>query len=222
MNQPDRIETRLIKHVFSTDEKVTIGSELARQEGVIVGIEKELESFKATNKSQMAAAEARRSSLSMDLVNGYKMTEARVWAKFKPKEKIKEWRLEGDGEETTPVLVEQMTADDFQMDLIRMEGQFAHREEIELFKPAASSHGKLIVGKFNDRWFYSLRIDVSGRRVEEHLNPEAASYKERKDCVANGCKRAFKWLVESLGEDAADGFREAIFAIPGQHTERVE
>jgi hypothetical protein len=217
-----RYETKVVRHVFTDVEKLDLGQQLARENDNLESIEGNFEEVKAEYKAKVAASEAKSKLLFQYVRNGFQTKEARCWATLLPKIGKKEWRLEGQDETAEPVLVEPMEPHDYQLELIRGEARFSHREELQLFLPVDSDAGILAVGMFKDRWYGAIRMTLSGKTLDERLNPEAKAVKHRKDCVRVHAKRALEWIRETHGDDVAEGFAGSINALIADNSERAE
>lgn len=217
-----KFETKVVRHVFTDVEKLDLGQQLAREAENLESIEGNFEEVKAEYKAKVAASEARSKLLFQYVRNGFQTREARCWATLLPKVGKKEWRLEGQDETAEPVLVENMEPHDYQLELIRGEARFGHREELQLFLPVDGASGILAVGMFRDRWYGAVRISLSGKSIDERLDPEAKAVKHRKDCVRVHAKRALEWIRETHGDDVAEGFAGSINALIADNSERAE
>lgn len=210
-----------IKHTFSLDERDAIGGQLAQALGSLRCIEQEFDQVKASYKSKITEAEALIGSLQTDRVNGFCMRKARVTVEYHPKERIKHFYLESapDGE---PVLTEPMTAEDFQNDLVRSEQKFECRVEFELFPIVGGDYGFLIVGRHTKRWFTALRVRIGTKILEERLDSEQKSVKQRYDAITQSMKRYNDWLVKNVGKETAAGFQDGIHKILTSQKEIAE
>lgn len=226
MNQPanntPKIEVKPIRHAFTSEERNQLGSDLARQIGTLRGVDAEFDQVKASYKAKQTEAEAKIDSLSTALMNGFEIRPTRVRVEYRPKERRKAYFLEEAPADSEPVLVEDMTNDDFQADLLQAESKFEHREEIELFNRTASDRGVMVVGKFANSWYAALRVNIGQRRLEERLDSEQPSSKKRFDMITRAAGRFNEWLVDNLGKEAAKGFADAVVEAIQPHRERVE
>lgn len=218
----EKLETKAIRHEYTPEEKITLGIELSRAIGAARGLEAELDEARASYKAKIAEAESRIERISTQLVNGWELRPVRCRVTFRPRDRKKDFRREGDPPAAEPVLTEDMTQDDFQADLLQAEARFERREEVALFPPAGASAGVVVVGRLRGRWFSALRILVGDRRIEERLDSEQKSVKRRYDAVRVAAQRALTWLKESLGKEAARGFEAPIAAAVEGQREREE
>lgn len=225
-NAPDqKTETKLVKHTFTTDERNEIGTNLASALNSKRGVEAEFDQVKASYKSKAAESDARIDNLSTLLMSGMEMRQKRCIVVFRPKDGKKDYFLE-EKEVTAngnvPVLTEDMTSDDFQVDLIQVESKFEEREELPLFPETGDDRGVIAVGRLKDRWFSALRIKVGKQSIDERLDSEQRSVVNRFDAVKSSAARATTWLKTAIGTEAAKGFEESIKALIESQKERVE
>lgn len=221
-----KTEVKNIRHDFSDTEKQQLGGELARSIGTLRGIETEFDGVKASYKSKTAEAEARIDRISTDITNGFVMRDTACFVVYRPADKEKDYYVTeasaaNPSKEVPPVLTEKMTADDFQRELIETEAKFDAREEIELFKPAGGDRGVLVVGRLAGKWFSALRVKIGKLELNERLDAEQKSVKERPAAVALGVKRLNAWAKENL-KDLATGFAESANNVVEAHKERTE
>lgn len=225
-------KNKTLRHDFTPEERNELGSELARQIAAVRGIEAEFDQIKASYKARTSEAAARVDSISTSLMNGFEMRDKRCVIVFRPKTRQKLFILEADfekkGEKATPALVEEMTPEDFQADLLQAESVFEKREEIPLFVPAEKDFGIVIVGRCKPDgakaplWFAALRIQIGAAKLEERLDTEQPSAKKRFDILQRAAKRAGQWMAETLGDAAALGFVEPIQKAIEAQKEREE
>jgi len=211
-----------IKHTFSLDERDAIGGQLAQALGSLRCIEQEFDQVKASYKSKITEAEALIGSLQTDRVNGFCMRKARVTVEYDPKNRTKYFFLEGAPDGSDPVLSEPMTAEDFQNDLVRSEQKFECRVEFELFPIVGGDYGFLIVGRYAKRWFTALRVRIGSKTLEERLDSEQKSVKQRYDAITQAMKSYNEWLVKNVGKESAAGFQDGIHKILTSQKEIVE
>lgn len=222
---PPKTELKNIKHTFTPDERNQIGGDLARAIAALRGHEADFDNVKAGFKAKLTAADAQIDNLSTSLMNGFDMRNVKCLVVFRPKERKKDYFIEEDhaklNGECPPILIEDMTAADFQADLLQAESKFDKREEINLFQPTATDRGIMVVGRLGSKWFSALRITIGKLALEERLDSEQRSYKERFDAVDAGSKRAWKWLKAELKEQAG-GFESGLASAVEAQKERVE
>lgn len=212
MTATPKIETKSVKHTFTLEERDEIGGELARALGRLRGVEAEFEQVKASYKSKAAEAEAQIGSLETKRMNGFEFRNERCRLAYFPKERVKRYWLEDAAEDAEPVLVEPMTQEDYQSDLLLAESKFEERQEIPIFD-AGQDRGVLVIGKFSNAWFTALRVKVGKHGLDERLDSEQPCCKKRFDAITKATKRLTEWLVANLGKDAAKGFDEGIAVI---------
>lgn len=161
-----KIETKQLRHDFTDLEKAGMGGDLSR---VIAGLrqtQNEADESKASFKAKITAAEAEVDRISTSLMNGWEFRMKRVRVVLRPKDKRKDYYLENAPADSKPILTEDMTNADFELDLIAAEARFDNREEICLFPPAGVSQGILVVGRFKGRWHTALRINIDNKHKE--------------------------------------------------------
>jgi len=219
---PVRTEMRLVRHDLTPQERQNAGSDLAREIGKTRGVEQEFDQVKASYKARATECETRIDSLSTLLMNGFEMRQKACRVEFRPKDGKKDYFLPDHTDGDPPVLTEDMTAEDFQQDLIQAESGFECREEIQLWLPAGSDRAVMAVGRLKDMWFAALRVHIGHRKIEERLDSEQACAKKRIDMIKRSAKRLQEWLVTTLGKDAAKGFEEAIYLAVEKQKEREE
>ena len=217
-----KCEVRTIKHVYTNDEKLIIGNDLAHAHEKLGQIEAEFDEVKAGFKARAAEQEAKVGVLATNLRNGYDMRSARVWVTMIPKTGKKEWRLETDDSDAIPVLIEAMEPEDYQAAMELAEREFEAKEEIQLFNPAGASNGILVVGRVKDRWYSAIRCNVAGEILSENLSTEGKSWKNRRDCVRQTCARFSAWVTDVHGADIAAGFASQVDDVIQAHKEREE
>lgn len=215
-------ELKLVKHVFTQDERNEIGGELARDWGNLSGIQAEFDQVKASYKAKITECESRIGTNSRNMMNGFEMREKHCRVEFCAKDGKKKFYLADAPEGAEPVAIEDMTAADYEMDLLQAEGRFECREEIPLWQQVNGDGGILVVGRLNTRWFSALRLSVGGQSLHERLDSLQRSVKRRPDAVKTAAKRAQEWLNGTLGKDNAKGFADGIAKIIEEHTEREE
>lgn len=211
-----------IKHTFSLDERDALGGQLAQALGQLRCIEQEFDQVKASYKSKITEAEALIGSLQTDRVNGFTMRKARVTVDYDTKNRTKYFYLEGAPEGSFAVLSEPMTAEDFQNDLVRSEQKFECRTEFELFPITGGDYGFLVIGRFSKKWFAALRVRIGSKILEERLDSEQKSVKQRFDAITQAMKRYQEWLKANVGKEAAVGFQDGIHKIITSQKEIVE
>ena len=219
-----RIETKQVRHDYTSDEKISLGADLSRSIAAGRTIQAEADEAKGSYKAKLLSSAARIESLCTQLMNGWELRSVKCLVMFRPLDRKKDYYVVIDEEltEDKPVLTEAMTSEDFQAELVQAEARFECHEEIALFPPAGVSQGILSVGRLDGRWFSALRIRVGDRRMEERLDGEQKSVKKRSDAVATAADRALAWLVETLGKDNARGFVAPIEAAIEAQLEREE
>lgn len=226
-----KVEVKNVKHIFTEPERNQIGGDLARAIAGLRGTQAEFDQVKASYKARTTESEARIDNLSTSLMNGFDMRNEKCVVIYRPQDRKKDYYLERDWKEWTdaatgefigaPIQTEDMTADDFQAELIQAESKFDNREEIDLFSPTGTDRGVLVIGRFAGKWFGALRVTIGKISLSERLDSEQRSFKERPDAVAHGVKRATQWAKDNMKEHAK-GFEESFRAVAEAHKERAE
>lgn len=221
-----KTEVKQVKHTFTMEERNAIGGDLARGLAGLRGIEAEFDQVKASYKAKTTEAEARIDKLTTDMMNGFEMRQAKCVVSYRPEDRKKDFILEEDwkdfGTDAHPVLTEDMTPADFDLELIEAESAFENRQEIEILPRVNNDGGILVVGQMAGKWFSALRVCIGNAQIEERLDSEQECTKKRQDAITRAAKRLKGWLVEKFGKDAAKGFDAHIDqAVDGQK-ERVE
>lgn len=224
-NDKPKVEVKNIKHTFTDKEANELGANLARAFGTLRGIENEFEQVKSQYKAKITEAESRIDSLSTARVNGFENRNERCVVLFVPKQRKKNYYLELVYEEKGPkaeiVLTEDMTNEDFAIDLFQAESKFEHRTEVDLFKPAGNDKGILVVGRFKEKWFTAIRSKVGKLEINERLDSEQKAFKNRSEAVEVAVKRFAEWTTKNL-RDAAKGFEEGLKEVIDANKEKVE
>ena len=218
----NKTEKKQIRHVYSDAENLALGKELSQAITRSRLVEEEFKKVQAGYKAREMAAKAEIGIASSKIEMGFEMRDAMCMVVYRPKDRMKDYYLEDDKTFSKVVLTEDMNQEDYQFDLIEAESKFERREEIPLFPEAGVSRGLLIVGRWADRWYSSLRIQVGDRRIEERPDSEQKSVINRPDAVKLGALRARDWLVSTLGDKAAEGFFKPILDVVEAHKERAE
>ena len=223
-----KIETKLVKHDFTTDEHRQLGGDLARCISGLRQIEAELDEVKASYKAKTSSAEAQINKISTDITNGFEMRNERCVVILDMKESKKHFYLESllkDGElpkNCEPVITEPLTDADRQAELLEAESKFDARQDIDLFPATESDSGTLTVGRLGGKWYSALRIKIGTRVINERLDSEQACSKKRPDQIKRACKRFVDWVEQNLGREEAKGFKNQIELVKAEHAEREE
>jgi hypothetical protein len=227
-------ETRKIRHNFTPEETAVLQRDFHQAVKNIKAVEEEFDSVKASYKAKIAEVESRSVTLSATIDAGFEMRDRKCVVLYRPKDRKKDYfaeeheaaleKLNGKQlpEDIAPLLTEEMSDNDLQMELIEAEAKFELKEPIELFAPVNEDAGTLIVGRFGGKWFTALRVKVASRVLEERLDGEQPCFKNRPDAVRKAVKRFGDWLYKNLGKDAADGFAAGLDTVIDAHKEREE
>lgn len=219
----EKIEIKIIKHVFTDAEAHEIGRSLGRVLAEKGNIESEFDGVKADYKAKLAAKDTAIGQMGTELSNGFRMQNERCIVRYRAADRKKDYYLEAgfDEEIDAPVLTEDMNSDDFQAELLLAESKFDCREEIALFTPTSTDFGILVVGRLAGRWFAALRVTIGKLTLNERLDSEQKSTKLRSDMIRLTVKRAKDWYKENL-KDLAKGFDAPADAVIEAHKERAE
>lgn len=213
-----------LRHDYTPTEKAELGISLAQLFAESRGIEAEFSQVKDSYKSKLSEKAASVEKISTDMVNGFDMRNQSCVVVLRPKDRKKDYYLEEGFNEKAPgkpVLIEEMTPNDFQQELIEAEGKFEKREEIVLFPPTERDRGILVVGMFNHKWYSALRITVGRHQLEERLDSEQKSFKKRFDAIHSAAQAGIVWFEKVMAKDAP-GFKPGILNAVAAQKERVE
>lgn len=206
---------KTIRHDYTTEELVTLGGEMAQALAGLRGIETEFDQVKSSYKARTSEKEALIDRLSTNRMNGFELRLVKCRLVFRPKDRQKDYYLDGADEDSEPVLTEDMTQDDFIQELFQAEARFECRKIVTLFdvpdvKSGGEDSGQMLLGRLDKLWFSSLRIRVGKKELTERLDSEQPASKKRSDAIDRAATRLQKWLKDQLGKEAAKGFDEPI------------
>ena len=213
---------KVVKHVFTEPERREMGNDLARAHGSVKQIETEFEGVKASYKAKISEKESAIETLSTNLVNGFTMKEKECRVVFDVPQSKKRFYAAESAENTEVLAEEAMTQDDFQKELIEAESVFGKRKEIELFASIDQDRGVLVVGQLKDRWYSALRISIGKKKLEERLDSEQKSFKQRYAAIKAAVSRSEEWLAASFGKESAKGFMDGLAAILDAEKDKEE
>jgi hypothetical protein len=224
---PPKIETKNVKHTFTSDELRILGQSLARAWGAKGNVEREFDNVKANYKARITEQEARIGLLSTSIEAQFEMRDKPCVVIFHPETRKKHFITEEDyadfGASAAPVLIEDMLEDDFQQELISAELKFEKQERIALFPETGPDNGAIIVGFLGQFWYAAVRCKIGNQKLEERLDSEQPiTAKARFDAIKMAAERYSKWLVNTLGKDNAKGFSEPLEKALAPHSERAE
>lgn len=237
MNNPTtkpKVIVKKVKHVFNPEEVAGLNVDFGQSFDALQATTADAKSQAAVLKSKVAEAECRMTTLRATINAGFEMRDKRCIAVLLPKEGKKAFYLEPTADimaefpnewwkRVEPVIIEPMTDDDYQQELIAAESKFEARDEIQLFSPVGDSSGVLVVGRLKSKWYGALRVNIPGKvTLEERLDAEQPAYKQRYDQIRRSVKRFRELLVENLGAEEAKGFDDAMDAVVQAHREREE
>jgi hypothetical protein len=213
-----QIEVKLVKHIFSEEERDDLGLQLARAHSALVDIDGEFEQVKASFKSRIAEQQAIIGRASAVRMAGFEMRSARCRVVYRTKEGKKDYFLEFAGAKAKPVLTEDMTGADMQANLIPVEPSFEEREEIKLWSSLEDGPCVIVVGRLSPEacgkkspmWFAAVDVRVGGQALAEKLDNGQPCATKRIDILRQAAKRLKTWLIGAVGKDAAKGFDDQI------------
>lgn len=223
MNQ--KIEKKPIRHAFTNEELLSLGEQLSTCMSDYRAIENEFKSIKSQYKSRMDTKKAEASLMGDKIQAKCEMREMSVFAVYRAKDGLKDYYAEGvdpKAKDAVILLTETMDPSDYQVELLQNKAKFECPAEIILWPTTEGSYGKLAIGRFEDKWYTALDLRVGGNSISERLDVEGHSYKQRKDAVAKGGKRAKEWLLRELGKETAKGFENSIRDAVDAQKEVVE
>lgn len=209
-----------IRHTFNADERAALSQDLLSALSERTNAEAEFESEKSKHKAKIAAAEARIEHVASTLRSGWEMRDAQLACELVP-EKRQKFYYKPDDAAKTPLLWEDMTEADFQLDLLRAEAKFQNRAELVLWD-TAPDRGIIVIGSQDNRWFTACRLSVGGNTLDERLDSEQTSTKDRFIALQRCQARVMKWLKEKLGADTANGFEKPIEIVIENEREKAE
>lgn len=224
------IVKKSLKHLFTPDEIAGLNIDFGNAYDALGVVEAEFEQVKSSYKAKIAEATSRMVTIRATINAGFEFRETEVEVVFRPAEKKKDFYPvlpEGDPmvqpwlKGMKPLLTEDMTPSDFQQDLLQAESVFSLKQELVLWN-AGSDQGLLVVGRLGTRWYSALRANVGEKKLEERLDSEQKSYKDRYAAVGQAAKRATEWLGATVGKDLSLGFLETIQKVVDAQKDKVE
>lgn len=225
---PLTILPKNVKHCFTAEERVKLSDDLVVALDAKTNAEAEFDSVKATYKAKITEAESRVGTLASSLRAGFDMRVKDCILEFRPEDRQKDYFLavpkDGKTSELTKgdlALTEPMTPGDFQQELIAADSVYEKRASITLFPSVGDDYGLIVVGELSGKWYAAGRVKIGSKVLEERLNAEQRSFKQRYDAIVNAAKRVSKWAGEQLKSDAK-GFEAPIKAAVEAEKERVE
>ena len=223
MNQ--KIEKKPIRHEFTTAELLDLGAQLATSLSDFRAVDKEFTSIKSQYKSRLDTLEAKADLLGNKMQAGFEMRDMNVFAVYRAQDGLKDYYAEGvdpKAKDAVILLTETMDPSDYQVELLQNKAKFECPAEIVLWPTTEGSYGKLAIGRFEDKWYTALDLRLDGREISERLDVEGRSYKQRKDAVSQGAKRAKEWLLREFDKEIAKGFENSIRDAVDAQKEVVE
>lgn len=212
-----------LKHLFTADEIAGLNIDFGNAYDALGVVEAEFEQVKSSYKAKIAEATSRMVTIRATINAGFEFRDTECEVVFLPKCKRKQfWTLPPDAATRGEMLLEEdMTPADFQQDLIQAESVFSLKQELVLWN-AGSDQGLLVVGRLGNRWYSALRANVGEKKLEERLDSEQKSYKDRYAAVGQAAKRATEWLGATVGKDLSLGFLESIQKTVDAQKDKVE
>lgn len=144
-----KIETKAVKHFFTNEELLSLGSEIAGKITSVAQLENDLKSVKKQYDSRIQTENAEMAGLSSKIQAKFELRPTRVFAVFRAADREKDYYAEGTDLTNqdpcpTPLLTEPMTGDDFQIDLIQAESKFDHLRRWQHHKAAVESQKEIV------------------------------------------------------------------------------
>ena len=216
------IVERNIKHTFTSDEIAALNVDFRNAYDAVKSAEADFDSVKAVHKAKITEAESKMTTLRATINAGFEYRKTKVEVRMNPLERTKDFWDIPERVDRCPAFLftENMTEEDFQLDLIRAEEPFEKRCELELWN-AGADVGLLIIGRYEGSWFSAIRAKVGAVGLEERLDTEQTSFKVRFDAVKRAAKRCLDWVEDNFG-DEAKGFQESIDGVVEGEKDKVE
>ena len=180
-----------IRHQFTPEEVAGLNVEFRQSFATLKSVVAEFDNVKAVWKAKTTEAESRMETLNSTLQAGFEMRDEQCVIVFDVKAGKKSYFLKeaydladkAGNDLPAAVLVENMTKDDYEQELIQAESNFDAKEDIELFNPAANDLGILTVGRLDGKWFAALKVKIGGKSITERLDSEQTCYKQAAELV---------------------------------------
>lgn len=204
-----------LRHNFTPEEVAKLNVDFGTAYDSVASAEAEFDAVKSVHKSRITEAESRMTTLRATINAGFewRLTECVVTFDLAKKEKSfwpKSPVMKAEFGEK-PALVEPMTANDFQTELISAESIFDHRKELILWD-AGQDRGLIVVGQRLNRWYSALRLIIGKNHLRGRLNSEQKSYKGRFEAITAARQMCEKWLDDEIASQG-ENFKEAVKAI---------
>jgi len=236
-NQPKTMKTitRSVKHTFKTEEIANLNTEFRQAFANLKAVEAEFDKVKASYKAKTTEAESIMETLNATLQAGFEYRDEKCVVVLNAKDSKKLFFLELiaaflseqspdplDWPADKAAIVEAMTAEDFQKELVEAESKFELFKEITIFPAAGNDFGVLAVGRLGGKWFSALRVTIGGRKIEERLDSEQSCSKKRSVQIDRSLGRFLVWVEEQLGREAAKGFKNHVELVKADQAELEE
>lgn len=215
--QEPKIEKKQVKYTFTREEKERIScdlvTELARQSST----ELELQQVKSNYKARLDESTSKIGLFTQNLQAGceYRWVECRV--EFRRKDKKKDFFSVETG---VLACTEDMTQEDFQLDLALEDSKFDSRVEIPAWN-AGPDKAVVVLAKSGEKWVTAIRAKLGVNTLSERLSSEGKTFKERYAAVKTAFGRLSDW-VASVSPGAEKSFADGFKKILELEKERVE
>jgi hypothetical protein len=225
--EPPQIQLKTVKHLFTKEELLELGQQLAEHHERLVSVISEEKMVSKRYKSARAELESKIASASTDLKSGFQMRDENVVVIMFPKERVKRYWLQGDDPKKNKdgfVLQEPMLQSDYQQELLPEEIRFEKSETFDLFPKTDTDYGTMTVA-FEPKqklWRAAFSAKIGDKELREELTVKTPAAKKRPEAISRAATRFQKWIVKELGKDVAKGFDEPVSAAIEPHRERVE
>lgn len=216
------IVKKSVKHQFTPPEVAQLNVDFGQAYDAVRSAEADFDAVKAVHKAKIQEAETKMVLLRATINAGFEYRETELKVVFFPAEKKKRYYLPDHPiKEELALMVEDMSPEDFQQDLIQAESIFSDRKELTLWQ-AGNDLGLLILGQLAGRWYSALRCNVGPTKLEERLDSEQKATKQRGPAILCAVSRLSRWLDSFLDRDIANDFMDKINAAVKAEADKVE
>lgn len=202
-------QKKKIQHKFTPSEVAQLHTDLLNSLADVDMVNGELEQVKASYKAKIAESQCRVTTLRANLGAGFEYRDVDCRCEYAPAIGKKNWYRTDTGE---LALTEDMTQDDYQVELFEAEWVFNDRREYYLWQPKPKDQASLIIGRNVESWFVALRVRVGAFELQQRLDTEQVSFKNRSMAIEHGLYQLKQWL-ESNVRDMAEGFYKSAFGV---------
>jgi len=226
---------RSVKHTFTVEEVAVLNTDFRQAFANLKAVEAEFDKVKASYKAKTTEAESVMETLNATLQAGFEHRDEKCVVVLNAKASKKLFFLESvaaklneaspdplDWPEEKAAIVEAMTTEDFQKELVEAESKFDLFKEIVIFPAAGNDSGVLAVGRLNGKWYSALRVTIGQRKIEERLDSEQTCSKKRSVQIERSLGRFLIWVEEQLGREAAKGFKNHVELVKTEQADREE